>query len=302
MARAGTRYRAPVWYPPALGAFRHLGTLALRSLGRAAVLFWRDNCMGMAGMIAFFGFLSLVPLALLLLAVLGNVFAGIVTDHEVQTLFHGVMPGLSKTQFLSSYWEPIKHSHVTTTILGFVSLLFGTLGLHDSVDWAVNRIWRSPTGRSFWLSKLRGLGVIVWVTGFVLLTVGLTWLWAEALGLTHAPSPLAAVVALVPSFLLDWIIFSALFTLTPMVRADLRLTAASGVVTAVLWELSKLIFGWWVLQAGTYNRVYGPLAASVIVMLWLWISGMIFLYGAALAAVLQGRDSPPPPLQSLPRV
>jgi membrane protein len=256
----------------------------------------------MAGMIAFFGFLSHIPLALLLLAVLGNVFAGIVSDHQVQTLFHGVMPGLSKAQFLNSYWQPIKHSRVTTTILGFVSLLFGTLGLHDSVDWAVNRVWRSPAGRSFWLAKLRGVGVILWVTVFVLLTVGLTWVWAEALGLAHAPAPLAAVVALTPSLLLDWAIITALFRLTPTVRVDLRPAAASGIVTALLWGVSKVVFGWWVLEAGTYNRVYGPLAASVIVMLWLWISAMIFLYGAALAAVLHGRDAPAPTVSRLPRL
>lgn len=258
--------------------------------------------MGMAGMIAFFGFLSLIPLALLLLAVLGNVFAGVVTDHQVQTLFHGVMPGLSKPQFLHSYWEPIKHSRVATTVLGVVSLLFGTLGLHDSVDWAVNRIWHAPCGRPFWLSKVRGIGVILWVTVFVLLTLGLTWLWAGALDLAHAPGPAAAAVALLPSFLLDCAIITALFKLTPTVRVDLRPAVRAGVATALFWGISKIIFGWWVLEAGTYNRVYGPLAASVIVMLWLWISAMIFLYGAALAAVLQGRDQPPPPRPTVPRV
>ena len=61
-------------------------------------------------------------------------------------------------------------------------------------------------------------------------------------------------------------------------------------------------FAWWVLEAGTTNRVYGPLAASVIVMLWLWISAGIFLYGASLGAVWQGRHDPPPPSQHIPRV
>jgi membrane protein len=302
MARAATQEGQAASLPAVLGWRHHLGSLLFRALGRAALLFWRDNCMGMAGMIAFFGFLSLIPLALLLLAVLGDVFAGIITDHQVQTLFHGVMPGLSKAQFLHSYWQPIKHSRVTTTILGFISLLFGTLGLHDSVDWAVNRIWRSPTGRSFWLSKLRGAGVILWVTLFVVLTIGLTWLWAEALGLARAPTALAAVAALAPSFLLDCAIITALFKLTPTVTVNVRIAMVAGVVTALLWGVSKIVFGWWVLEAGTTNRVYGPLAASVIVMLWLWISGIIFLYGAALAAVLQGRNEPPAPSPNIPRV
>jgi membrane protein len=59
-------------------------------------------------------------------------------------------------------------------------------------------------------------------------------------------------------------------------------------VGAISWELSKIGFGWWAVQVATYNRVYGPLAASVIVMLWLWLSGIIFLFGAQLSAVMQG--------------
>ncbi len=47
------------------------------------------------------------------------------------------------------------------------------------------------------------------------------------------------------------------------------------------------------LEVASYNRVYGPLAASVIVMLWLWMSAMIFLYGAQLSAIIQQRYSLP---------
>jgi membrane protein len=177
---------------------------------------------------------------------------------------------------------------VTTTVLGVVSLLLGTLGLHDSVDWAVNRIWRSPRNRSFLIAKLRGLAVIVWALAFTLLSLWIAWLWAIVFGMVHGPAPaLTGWLSLAPALLLDVAIFTALYKLTPTIDVDLLPAATGGIVGAVLWEISRIGFGWWVLEASSYNRVYGPLAASVIVMLWLWISAMTFLFGAELSAAMQ---------------
>jgi YihY family inner membrane protein len=88
-------------------------------------------------------------------------------------------------------------------------------------------------------------------------------------------------------------LFTALYKLTPMVDVFLKPALVAGFVGALLWELSKIGFGWWVLEVSSYNRVYGPLASSVIVMLWLWISAIIFLFGAALSVVIQTRHSTP---------
>jgi membrane protein len=262
-------------------------------LWRALALFWRHNAMGMAAMIAFFGFLSLVPLVILLLAFLGNLMGGLISARDVQHLFHGVVPGLSRYQFLHTYWDPVRHSKVATTILGAVSLLLGTLGLHDSVDWAVNRLWESHRTRPFWVMKLRGIAIIVWVVGFGVFSLWLTSLLAIVAGTVHAPNLTGTGwAALVPSVFIDVAVFTALYKLTPTVDVKAGAALAAGLGGAALWEASKLAFGWWVIQVGTYNRVYGPLAASIIVMLWVWVSAMIFLYGAALSVVIQRRRMP----------
>lgn len=254
---------------------------------RSLVLFWRDNLMGMAGMIAFFGFLSVVPLLILLLALLGTIYGGSATDNDVRSLLHGVMPGLSTHQF-NSYWRPVRQSRATTTILGIASLFFGSLGLHDSIDWSVNRVWHAPRGHPFWIAKLRGVAIILWVALYAIFSLGLASAAALLLAITHTPPSLAAIVStLLPALIIDFLVFVSLYKFTPTVDVDLRSAVIGGAVAAVLWAISKIIFGWWVLQVGTYNRVYGPLAATVIVMLWLWISAMIFLYGAALSAILQ---------------
>ncbi len=266
----------------------------LVDFGRAGALFWRDNAPGMAGTIAFFGFLSVIPLVLLFFALSGSVLNGRVSDSEIQHLFHNVTPGLSQQQFLRTYWHPIEHSRVANTILGVVSLLLGTLGLHDSVDWAVNHLWRSPRSRSFWIAKLRGIAVVIWVTVFAVLSLVLTAGWAILLSGAHAGGLLSqGWITLVPSLVLDTMLFTALYKLTPMVEVYLQPALIAGFVGALLWEISKIGVGWWVLEVSSYNRVYGPLASSVIVMLWLWLSAMIFLYGAALSVVIQRRGATP---------
>lgn len=255
---------------------------------RAVALCWRENVLGMAAMIAFFGFLSLIPLVLLLLAFAGDFTAGHVSTTDVRHLFQSVVPGLTQRQFQDAYWLPIHRSRVATRILGVVSLLLGSLGLHDSLDWAVNRLWKSDRGRSFWVMKLRGLAVILWVIAFATFSLVLTWLLAEVAGLVHTPSLVTlGWAAIVPAILVDIGIFSALYKLTPVVEVRPRPALIAGAVGAALWELSKIGFGFWVLQVGTYNRVYGPLAASVVVMLWVWVSAIIFLYGASLSVLIQ---------------
>ena len=265
--------------------------ITLADLRASASLFWRDNVPGMAGMIAFFGFLAVIPLALLFLALVGSVLGSLISVHDIRHLFHAVMPGLNQKQFLDSYWKPIRDTRETTTVLGVLSLLFGTLGLHDSVDWAVNRLWRSPGTRAFWVAKIRGAAIILWVTLFVFLSLALSALSSFAFTRTSAEAIVPGIVpVLAPAYLLDVAIFTALYKLTPSVPVQLGAAFRAGVLGATLWEVSKVIFAWWVLDVSTYNRVYESLAASVIVMLWLWISAMIFLYGAGLSAVVQRRQ------------
>ncbi|GAC1319015.1 MAG: YihY/virulence factor BrkB family protein [Chloroflexota bacterium] len=266
----------------------HAGPQGLRVLREAAGTFWRDNAMGMAAMIAFFSFLSMVPLLILFLAFVGDFVAGLVSTTDIRKLFHSVMPGLSQSQFMDTYWAPVRHSKTATKVLGVLSLFLGTLGLHDAVDWAVNRLWQSTVSRSFWVSKLRGLAVIVWVIAFAGLSLSSTWLWVAALQAMHVAFLLRiGGVTLLPSLLLDTAIFTALYKLTPMEHVDMGPACVGGLTGAVLWEGSKIGFGWWVVSEASYNQVYGPLSASVIVMLWLWLSAMIFLYGASLSATLQ---------------
>lgn len=161
----------------------------------------------------------------------------------------------------------------------------------------MNRIWGAPGAHRFWISKLRGAAVIIWIAALAIISIGLASLAAALLSVPHPASGFAAAMAaLVPSVLLDAGVFTLLFKLTPTVPVKLDAAVRGGIITAVFWEIAKFAFGLWVLHAGTYDRVYGPLAAIVILLLWLWVSAMIFLYGAAISSVFDKRAAVPQPV------
>lgn len=153
------------------------------------------------------------------------------------------MPGLTDGQFVHEYLDPVRHSRRATTVLGALSLVLGTLGLHDSVDWSVSRLWQCPKSRSFWLNKVRGALVVVWAAGLALLTLGLTSMWLLALNTVHAGDhEILGWLTLVPSLVLDSAVFAALYRLTPTISVRTRAALIAGVLAALFWESTKLIF------------------------------------------------------------
>jgi membrane protein len=77
----------------------------------------------------------------------------------------------------------------------------------------------------------------------------------------------------------------------PARRVPLRASCVGGLVAALLFEAAKLGFVLYVANVPTYERVYGTLAALPLFLLWVFVSWVIVLAGAAVAATLA--EGPP---------
>jgi membrane protein len=67
--------------------------------------------------------------------------------------------------------------------------------------------------------------------------------------------------------------------------------ALPALAAAALWEGAKLVFAWYISNLATLNLVYGSLGTIIALMLWGYISAVILLGGAELAAVMSGARS-----------
>ena len=181
--------------------------------------------------------------------------------------------------------------------VGIVSLL-GLLWTGSYLFAALRRGLNAAMGarqrHTFVQGRLLDLGVGV-LTGAMLavslaLTAGLTIVQqAEVLG---PDSPLATLGALlrgltiVVPLVMTTGIFALLFGVLPAQPLPRRAALLAGGVAAVLFEIGKNVFVWYVATFGNFNAVYGPLATVVVLLIWLYYSSLIVLGAAAFGTEL----------------
>jgi len=122
------------------------------------------------------------------------------------------------------------------------------------------------------------------------LTAGLTIVHqAEVLGPDSALATLGALLrglTIVVPLVMTTGIFALLFGVLPAQPLPRRAALLAGGVAAVLFEIGKSVFVWYVATFGNFNAVYGPLATVVVLLIWLYSSSLIVLGAAAFGSQL----------------
>jgi membrane protein len=156
------------------------------------------------------------------------------------------------------------------------------------VDQEINAIWgmaREPrsVGRRILIYALAFtagpafIGAAIyymnWVIEHAIVT---TSLGVEALTVLSGPAALV----------IDTAGFTLLYVLVPAYRVPLRLAFIGGLLAAIAFELAKYGFRFYITHFSTYQLVYGPLAVLPLFLLWIYVSWIIVLVGAAVTATL----------------
>ncbi len=181
--------------------------------------------------------------------------------------------------------------------VGVVSLL-GLLWTGSYIFAALRRGLNVAVGvqrpRTYVRSRLTDLGVGAMTAAMLAvslaLTAGLTVLQqTDVLG---SDSPLATLgvllrlLTVILPVVMTTGIFALLFGVLPAQPLPRRPALLAGVLAAVLFEVGKSVFVWYVVSFGNFNAVYGPLATIVVLLLWLYYSSLIVLGAAAFGSEL----------------
>jgi membrane protein len=81
--------------------------------------------------------------------------------------------------------------------------------------------------------------------------------------------------------------FAILYWASPNAKRGFRLISPGSVLAVVLWLIASGLFALYVANFGSYNKVYGSLAAVIIFLVWMWISNIAVLIGAQFNAELE---------------
>jgi membrane protein len=237
----------------------------------------------LAALIAYYGFVSLFPLLLVFVTVLGFVLQG---DPDLkQRIVNGTLG-----QFPLIKDPLVAHSLSGSGLalgVGLALTLLGGLGIMNAVQFAFNRIWAVPASKrpDFLMSRLRGLGTLS-VLGVLAVC---STLIGGALG-TSAHGALEAIGAAAVAFAFNVALYATLFRM--LTAADLRWgQLLPGVLLgAVLWQLMQYLGGLFIAhELKRTQPLYGTFALVLGLLAWLYLGAQLTLIAAEVNVVLDRR-------------
>ena len=248
--------------------------------------FVEDRCFDSAAVLAYGTVFAIVPLSM---AVFGILAAFPVfqqwTDTLSDFLFSNFVPGAARA--VENYVRQFADSAQQLTTTGLIVLLLSALIIMVSVEDTLNRIWRVSASRSrlsrfmvYWTALTLGPLLVVSSLALSSWLFALPWV-AEAPISGHTET----LVRLMP-FAVELGSFTLAYLLIPNLRVAWRHALAGGILASLLFELAKSGLGWYLRQVPTYQQIYGALAVLPIFLLWIYLSWVVVLLGASIAASL----------------
>jgi YihY family inner membrane protein len=246
--------------------------------------FGDDQAGKHAALLAYYAFLSLFPLLLVFVTLLGYALAN---DQQLQQQVIDAaiaqFPVLG-TQIQGSI-RTIQGSGIGL-VVGIIGTLWGGLGITRSAQDAMNAVWNIPhkDRPNLWLRLARGLGSLLLVAAAIFAATA-----AAQLG-TATPGILGRLLPFAASLLLNMALLTVAFqVLTGMPvpwRWLLPGAAAGAVGWSVLQTLGVVIVTRQLAQA---NFIYGVFAVVIVLLGWLYLSAQLLLYAAEINVVLARR-------------
>ncbi len=234
--------------------------------------------------IAYFALFSIFPLALLSISIASIFFGPLMDQQFIVQKLEFIAPALG--QLLGKDIGEIIRARGPVSLIALVGLIWSASTIFYTLTQTLNGIWGIKRRRPVW--KRRGLAIL-----FVLAFVGPALFLASFAGslianlrtwLPNQTIPLGGALGFGLAILLDIALFMVLYIMLPHGASTWHEIIPGAMGAGLLWELAKKAF---LLFVSTYisvsNLVYGSVAAIIAFLVWAYVSGLIFLFGAFLS-------------------
>jgi membrane protein len=264
---------------------------------RAFTKFRENNATMLASALAYSSFFA-IPSVLIVATGLFTLIAGPQTiTHLIQNL-HGVIPAQATHLLGQSLRRTDAHpgTSIVMTVLGFVLAVWSVTGAMNAYMLAVNIAYERKDTRSFVKKRIVAFEMAAVISAAFALVAVLTIFGpvvehaiASRIGAAGGVLNVVWWIAQWPIVLAGLLVaFATLLYLGPDVehRTWHFLTPGS-VVAALLWIASSGLFAIYTATFGSYDKTWGALSAVIVMLTWLWISGMALLLGAEINAEVE---------------
>lgn len=246
----------------------------------------------MASGLAFSLFICIIPLILIVFFVLGYVLQKPSVASEINLIIDRAIPYAEYAAYIKTLvFERVDEFMIYKGLagpIGFIGLFLASSGLFSSMRTTLNSIYHFQPTESFWLGKLRDMAMVLFVLLYFLASVAIfpalevsrgyagSLAFLEKLGIGFAENLVVGGI----SFAIMLVIFILLYWFIPQRGIPFKTVFVSAASAAILWELARRLFGLYIENVVTFNRVYGAYALVVVVAFWIYYSSIVFIIGA----------------------
>jgi membrane protein len=238
-----------------------------------------------AGSLAFTTTLALVPMFTVGSILIGYVPQVIEMKYALQEwILNTYLPG-GINQPILRYIDQFSEKAKGLTLFGLAGLFVTTVLTMAVIEKAFNHIWQIKAKRPF--LKRVAIYLSATVLGPLVLGIGIYlsgWLLSATQGLTEAVSIGFEVFALLIPLLLTISLFTLVYKVLPFTFVAWRDALLGALLAAIVFELMKYGFGFFVTKVPFYKTVYGTFAILPLALIWIYVTWWVTLAGALLVA------------------
>ena len=280
---------------------------ALSLVWQALVAWFEDSAPRHGAAIAYYTLFAIAPVLVLVIGIAGLVFGEEAVRGEIVGQISGLIgrDGAEAVQsILQKASEP--REGIGATVLGLVGLVFAATGAFLELQAALNKVWEVKAAttstfdvKSLVVRRLRSLGVVVSIGFLLMVSLAVNAAVQAAMNWFGSLIPgwpiFVLVVNQVVNLAVSASLFGILYRVLPDVRLSWRDVAIGSIVTAVLFAVGQRLIGLY-LGNSSLASPFGAAGTIAIILVWVYYSTQIVLFGAELTRVFaaDARGEPPP--------
>ncbi|MBU1357690.1 MAG: YihY/virulence factor BrkB family protein [Gammaproteobacteria bacterium] len=255
----------------------------------------RDDIFNGAAALGFYLTLAIFPAVILTMAVIPYLPIEHV-DQAIMDLLRQALPREASSMLTGVVRDVTTQRSGGLLSFGIAASLWATSTGMYAIMQQLNTTYDVEEGRGFFKGRLVAIGLsllfIVLVIGAFSLIVlgGVLQDWVRSqLGANDAVFAFFALVRWLIIAVGLLLAFAIIYYLGPNVEQRFAFVSPGSVVGVLLLVAASLGFAWYVQSFGNYSATYGSIGAVIVLMLWLYISGLAILVGSEINVLVQGR-------------
>ena len=271
-----------------------LGGLGVTELGRRVIAEIRDDdCLGRAAQLAYYFLFALFPFFLFLTTLLGYLPVPDLLDRLLEMLGQ-MLPGEALRLVQDNIRQLVTGQRGGLLSFGILAALWTSSSALTAIIDSLNRAYDVEEGRPFWKVRLLSMGITIGLSAFIVVALVLLT-FGPQLGRWVADLAGLGQVFEVTWNLVRWPVIvgllvaaiALLYYFAPDVEQEWKWITPGSACAVLGWLLASLGFAFYVNRFGSYNATYGSIGAVIVLLTWMYVTGLFILIGGEINAEIE---------------